>query len=159
MNEISPSQREAPWHFVGNFSNSRNRCSHWKKKWNHFDLKSWVSGGTKIRPGIPTNWRIFESTWLDIESQFDPGFRVIGEYLRQIDSQYWGKSTLNIESNWISILSQIDSNILQLFTIPGRILVPPVTQLFRSKWLHFFFKNGWWLAACSARYSSQLVMW
>ena len=24
-------------------------------KWSHFDLKSWVTGGTKIRPGIPSN--------------------------------------------------------------------------------------------------------
>ena len=43
---------------------------HWKKKWSYFDLKSGVTGGTKIRPGIPSNWRIFESNWLDIESQF-----------------------------------------------------------------------------------------
>ena len=28
------------------------------------------------------------------------------------------------------MLSQFDSNILQLPTLPGRILVPPVTQLF-----------------------------
>ena len=82
-----------------------------KKKWSHFDLKSWVTGGTKIRPGIPSNWRIFESNWLDIESQF------------------W---------NQLSTSSQFYSNILQLLEIPGRILVPPVTQLFRSKWLHFF---------------------
>ena len=27
----------------------------------------------------------------------------------------------------------IDSNILQLIGIPGQILVPPVTQLFKSK--------------------------
>ena len=51
---------------------------HWKKKWSHFDLKSWVTGGTKIRPGIPSNWIIFESIWLDIESQFN----------FQIDSQF-----------------------------------------------------------------------
>ena len=38
------------------------------------------------------------------------------------------------------MLSQIDSNILQSLGIPGRILVPPVTQLFKSKWLHFFFQ-------------------
>ena len=37
---------------------------HWKKKWSHFDLKSWVTGGTKIWPGIPSNWRIFELYWL-----------------------------------------------------------------------------------------------
>ena len=45
-------------------------------------------------------------------------------------------------------MSQIDSilrvklsiwlkNILQLLGIPGRILVPPDTQLFRSQWFHF----------------------
>ena len=44
---------------------------HWKKKWSHFDLKSWVTGGTKIRPGISSYWTILESYWLDIESQFD----------------------------------------------------------------------------------------
>ena len=38
-----------------------------RKKRSHFDLKSWVTGGTKIRPEIPSNWRIFES----ISSQFD----------------------------------------------------------------------------------------
>ena len=44
-----------------------NKCHlHWKKKLSHFDLKSWVTGGTKIWPGIPSNWRIFESNWLDI---------------------------------------------------------------------------------------------
>ena len=26
---------------------------HWKKKWSHFDLKSWVTAGTKLRPEIP----------------------------------------------------------------------------------------------------------
>ena len=60
--------------------------THWKK-WSHFDLKSWVTGGNKIRPGIPSN-------------------------LAQIFFNYW-------ESR-------------------GRILAPAVTQLFRSKWLHFF---------------------
>ena len=38
-----------------------------------------------------------------------------------------------MESNCLSISSQFDSNILQLLEIPGRILVPPVTQIFRSK--------------------------
>ena len=37
------------------------RSQHWKKKLSHFDLKNWVTGGTKIRPGILNNWRIFES--------------------------------------------------------------------------------------------------
>ena len=42
-----------------------------RKKWSHFDLKNWVTGGTKIRPGNPSNWRIFETNWLDIASQFN----------------------------------------------------------------------------------------
>ena len=96
---------------------------HWKKKWSHFDLKSRVTCGSKILPGIPSNWRMFESNWLDIESQ--------------IDSILIVKLTI-----WLSILSQFDWNILKLLGITGRILVPPVTKLFWSKWLHFFFQ--WW---------------
>ena len=34
---------------------------HREKKLSHFDLKSWFTGGTKIRPGKVGNWRIFES--------------------------------------------------------------------------------------------------
>ena len=47
-----------------------------------------------------------------------------------------------IPSNWF-ISSQFDSNILQLLGIPGPILVPTVTQLFRSKWLHFWSHFEW----------------
>ena len=32
-------------------------------------LKRWVTRGTKIRHGIPSNWRIFESNWL-FDSQY-----------------------------------------------------------------------------------------
>ena len=109
------------------------------------------------------------------ELKFDPWFRVIGEYLSQMDNL-----TLNIESIWLKyspitlkpgsnfssasdgqfdseyrvnltqildnwtiwlwISSQFDSNILQLLWNPGRILVPLVTQICRSKWLHFSFQ-------------------
>ena len=62
------------------------------------------------------------------ELKFDPGFWVIIEYLSQIDSILRVKLTI-----W-------HSNILQLLGIPVRILVPPVTQLFKSKWLHIFFQ-------------------
>ena len=73
--------------------------------------------------------------------------------MSQIDSTLRVKLTQHWESNWLNIESQIDStlkvkftehwesmdsNILQLPTLPGRILFPPVTQLFRSKWLNFF---------------------
>ena len=63
-----------------------------------------------------------------VELKFDPEFRVIGEYLSQIDSILRVKLTITL-----SISSQYDSNIFLLFGIPGKILVPPVTQLFRSK--------------------------
>ena len=68
-----------------------------------------------------------------MELKFDTGFRVVGEYLSQSDLILRVKLTI-----WLSILSQFDSNTLQLLGILGRILVPPVTQLTRSKWLHFF---------------------
>ena len=55
---------------------------HWKKKLSHFNLKSWVIDGTKIRPG----------------------FRVIGEYSSQIDS------ILRVNSK-IDSQYQIDSNV------------------------------------------------
>ena len=60
----------------GFFSLAVEDVLHWKKKWSHFDLKSWVTGGTEIRSGIPSNWRIFESNWLDIESEIDSILRV-----------------------------------------------------------------------------------
>ena len=64
---------------------------------------------------------MFESNWLGIQSQ-------IVNFNR------------NIESIGLAISSQLDSNILQLLGMPGRILVSPVTQLFTSKWVHFFFQ-------------------
>ena len=82
------------------------KAIHCKKKQSHFD--------TALRNYNSTRdskyWRIFESNWLDIESQFE--------------------LTLNIESLWFKY-SPITRNL-------GQILVLPVTQLFRSKWLHFF---------------------
>ena len=74
---------------------------------------------------------VFESKRLDIDSQF---------------------------KNWLLISSQFDSN-RSLVGMLGRILVPPVpvTRLFRSKWLHFFYqceekcqwkKNSWKSVSC-----------
>ena len=116
--------------------------THWKEK-------SLVTFGIKIRPGIPSNWRIFKSNWLSMSSQFDSQCRVNLtlnvesiwlSMSSQFDSQCRVNLTLNVESVWLSMSSQFDTNILQLVGIPGRILVPPVTQLFRSKWLTFFFQ-------------------
>ena len=81
---------------------------HWKK-WSHFDLKSWVTGGTKIRTGIPSKWRIFESNWLDIESQIDSISSKIDSILRVKLTRYW-------ELNWLDIENQIDSILRVNFT-------------------------------------------
>ena len=84
-----------------------------KEKWSHFNLKSWVTNGTKIWPVI----------------------QVIGECLSQIDSissQF--KLIFNIESSW--------HKYSPITWIPGQIFVPLVTQLFRSKWLHFSSSAG-----------------
>ena len=64
---------------------------HREKKLSHFDLKSWVTGSTKIRL----------AKW------------VTGEYSSQFDSQCWVNLTLNVELNltlnvesiWLSMMS------------------------------------------------------
>ena len=70
----------------------RNKCVtysyHWKKKWSHLDLKIWVTGGTKIKPG----------------------FRVIGEYLRV---KFYYPIIRNLGSNFSSTS---DSNYLVKMT-------------------------------------------
>ena len=135
------------------------------KKCSHFDLKkSWVTGRTKIWPRIRSIWRIFESTffWGTLfykKKTFYEKLQIDSQYrinLTQIFTKHYMKNfklTLNIESiwlkyspniiwktsNWLSISNQFDSNNLQSLGIPGQILVPPVTQHFRSKWLHIFF--------------------
>ena len=117
---------------------------HRKKKRSHFDPKSWVTGKTKIRPGIQSNWRIFksnfntrywESNWLDIESQIDSILRVKLTWYwesnwldieNQIDSILRVKLTRYWESNWLDIESQIDS-----------ILRVKLTRYWESNWLDF----------------------
>ena len=58
-------------------------------------------------------------------------------------TRYW------VNLNWLSISSQFHTNILQLLEIQGQILVPPVTQLFRSKWLYFFLSVRTKYLSCS----------
>ena len=128
--------------------------------------------GLSISSQFDSQYRVnlilnIESIWLSISSQFDSQYRVNltlniesiwFSISSQFDSQYRVNLTLNVESIWLSISSQFDSNILQLLRIPGWILVPPVTQLFRSKWLHFFFQ--WTTARVPAvgRAGSKLSM-
>ena len=108
------------------------------------------------------NWRIFESIWLSMLSQFDSQCwvnltlnveSIWLSMLNQFDSQCKINLTPNVEPIWLSMLSQYDSNFLHLPTLPGRDLVPPVTQLFRSKWLNFFS-----LCMCRARNNSNSEM-
>ena len=69
-------------------------------------------------------WSHFDlKGWVIGGTKIQPGIPSIGEYLSKIESQYLVNFT------------QIFPN---YFGIPGRILVRPVTQLFRSKWFHFF---------------------
>ena len=132
-------------------------------------------GRKRFRKRVNTerkNWVIL--TWKVkslVELKFEPGFRVIGEYLSQIDSILRVKLTRYWESNWLDIESQIDSilrvkltrywesnwldiesqivhlslNIESNYSKSVRILVQPVTLLFRSKWLRFFFQWGYFL--------------
>ena len=77
-----------------------------RKILSHFDIKSWVTCGTKILPGKVGNWRIFESNQLNIESQIDSTLRVKL-------AQYWESSLLNIESQIGSTLRVKYKNINQ----------------------------------------------
>ena len=113
------------------------------EKKSHFDLKIWIAGGTKTK--TPSNWKIYESNWLDIESQIDSILRVKltrnwESYWLEIESQIDSKLRVKL-TIWFSILNQFTSNILQSLGIRGRILSPLVTQLFRSKWLYFSFSE------------------
>ena len=115
----------------------------------HFDLKSWVTGGTKIRSAkwvtgeylsqIDPTLRVkmtqhWESNWLNIESQNDSTLRVKltqhweSSWLNiesQIDSTLRVKLTHHWESNWLKIESQIDST-----------LWVKLTQHWESNWLN-----------------------
>ena len=51
--------------------------AHTLKKWSHFDLKSWVTGGTKKRPGIPG--------FIDIDSNIESQFNLLSIF-SQFDS-------------------------------------------------------------------------
>ena len=107
-------------HEGGKFSQEQIFLSvHREKKLSHFDLKSWITGGIIIRPGKVSNWRIFESIWLSMLSQFDSQFWVNLTHnvesiwltmLSQFDSQRWVNLTLIVEPIWLSLLSQFDSH-------------------------------------------------
>ena len=87
-------------------------AQHWELNW--LNIESQVDSTLRVK--LTQHW---ESNWLNIESPIDSTLRV------QL-TQHW-------ESNWLK-------NILQLLTLPGWIIIPPVTQLLRSKWLKFFYR-------------------
>ena len=81
-----------------------------------FYLKSWV-----ILKVVILTWKVEPLA----ELKFDPGFRVIGEYLNQIDSI-------------LRVNFEIDPQLVPpLFFSVVEFLVPPVTQPFRSRRLFF----------------------
>ena len=125
---LSQIKRGASNKYIVNIFTQLNKsvAIHWKKKWSHFDLKSWVAGGTKIKPGILSNWWIFESNllrvkltiWLSISSQFDSK-KSSSNFFVKVCPILRVNLTLNIESIWLSISSQFDSqcrvNLIQIF--------------------------------------------
>ena len=97
------------WHNIKNIVDrkeiSRMMFFHWKKEWSHFNPESWVTDWTKIRPGIQSNWRIFQSNWLSISSQFETHsqYRV---NLTQIFSNY-SESQVEFQfRQWLIFLGQ-----------------------------------------------------
>ena len=93
---------------------------HWKKKYSDFDLKNWVIGGTKIRPRVWKYnkigrielfvlyvWRIFESNWLYVDSQFQNRLSISSQF----DSNIWLTNIVaNVVKYRLNRLSVIDSN-------------------------------------------------
>ena len=87
---------------------------YWESNWLNIETQI----GSTMRLKLTQHW---ESNWLNIESQIDSTLRV--------------KLTQHWESNWLKY-----SPVTHFAFWPkkfGQILVPPVTQLFRSKWLNF----------------------
>ena len=128
---------------------------HWESNW--LDIESQIDSIFRVKLT-----RYSESNWLDIASQID-------SILRTKWTQYWEPKWLDTESqnnssfrvkltrywelNWLDIESQIDSILRVKLTrywesirlkyspiTPGRILVSPVTQLFRSNDFICFFQ-------------------
>ena len=146
-------------------------CKLWyteREKISHFDIKSWVTCGTKIRPGKVGNWRIFESNWLNIKNPIDPNILKLLTYNSPSDSTFNVKMTFfsrcTESVNWVIYPKKVKSNFnsasdstfrvkmtqfflsvhwqrkLSHFTLKklSQILIPPVTQLLGSKWLNYF---------------------
>ena len=123
----------------------------------HFDIKSWVTCGTKIRPRKVGNWRIFESNWLNIERQIDSTLRVkltqhwkpnwlniesqVGSTLRVKLAQHWESSWLNIESQVgstlrVKLAQHWESSWLNIESQVGPTLRVNLTQHWESNWLN-----------------------
>ena len=115
-------------------------AQHWESNW--LNIESQI--GSTLGVKLTQHW---ESNWLNIESQVDSTLTVKltqhwqSSWLNiesQVDSTLRVKFTQHWESSWLNIESQIEFNILQLLTLPGQIIVPPVTQRLKPKWLNFF---------------------
>ena len=112
-------------------------CKLWyteRKKLSHFDIKSWVTCGTKIRPGKVGNWRIFESNWVIIENLIDSTLRV-----KLI--QHWQSNWLNIESQIgstmrVKLTKHWESNCLNIESQIDSTLRVKLTQHWKSNWLN-----------------------
>ena len=105
-----------------------------RKKLSHFDLKNWIPGGIKIRPEIPSNWRIFESNWPDVESQFDSNvLQLLGISGQILVCQFDSQNRVN--------LTQIFSNYSEF-----RV------EFYFHQWLKLLGQNGSFFSLCTAKH-------
>ena len=72
---------------------------HWKKKCSHFDLKSWVTGRTKIRSGF----RVIEKYFSEIDSILRVNLTQILQITRNPGSNF------SSVDQWLNFLGQNDS--------------------------------------------------
>ena len=91
------------WNFLKSLINT-----HWKKL-SHFDLKSWVTGGSKSRPGIPSD--------------------LIQIFLNYLESRVWFYFR-----QWLNFLGQNDS-----FFLSMQFFCPVCTKNFKITNLFYFF--------------------
>ena len=108
--------------------------SFWPKKLSHFDLK-------KL-----SHFDLKKLSYFDLKklSRFDLKIWVTGGNKIRLDIESQTDSQYRV--NWTQIFRNY------ILGIPGQILVPPVTQRFKSKWLHFFFE---WFPF----FSMKIVTW
>ena len=118
---------------------------HWESNW--LNIESQIDSTLRVK--LTQHW---ESNWPNIESQIDSTLRVKltqhweSNWLKYSPVTHFARSNYNSATDSIFKvkMTQFFHSVhwetkIELFWSKklGQILVPPVTQLFRSKWLNF----------------------